>query len=290
MGKKISLKLKIYRTLYPLKIFIKSLTNNMENHHNKGKFNLEGKKAIVFGIANDQSIGWHIAQALNDNGVQIAVAYQKRVEQLVGPLLAMLNNPLAQKCDVTDDGLLDAFFEKVKKEFSRVDFLIHSIAFSKRQHLAGKYYETDWRGYQVAHQVSSYSLVELTRRALPLMNNGGSIITMTYYGSNKVIPNYNVMGVAKAALEASVRYLAHDVGEKGIRVNAISAGPIKTLASSGITDFDKILEKVRQQSPLKRNIKAGDVADLALFLCSDMSHNITGQVIYVDAGCSITGI
>ena len=290
MGKKIPLKLKIYRTLYLLRIFIKSLTKNMEEHKNKEKFNLESKKAIVFGVANDQSIAWHIAKALNDNGVRIALGYQERAEQLVTPLLAMLNNPVAQKCDVVDDSLLDAFFEKVKKEFGKVDFLIHSIAFAKRQHLAGKYYQIDERGYSVAQQVSSYSLAQLTKRVLPIMNNGGSIITMTYYGAQKVIPNYNIMGVAKAALEASVRYLAYDVGERGVRVNAISAGPIKTLASSGITDFDKILEKVKQKSPLKRNIKAGDVANLALFLCSDMSQNITGQVIYVDAGYSIMGI
>lgn len=289
MDKKISLRLKVYQALYQFKIFIKSLTKNMEENKKTKRFNLEGKKAIVFGVANNQSIAWHIAKALNDNGVQIAIAYQERVEQLVKPLLSMLNNPLAQKCDVVDDNLLDAFFKKVSQEFGRVDFLIHSIAFAKKQHLAGKYYETDLRGYQVAQQVSSYSLAELSRRTLPIMNEGGSILTMTYYGAEKVIPNYNVMGVAKAALEASVKYLAHDVGERGIRVNAISAGPVKTLASSGITDFDKMLEKAKQKSPLKRNIAGEDVANLALFLCSDMSQNITGQVIYVDAGYSIMG-
>lgn len=289
-NKKISLKFKLYTILYPIKILIKSLTNNIKSNKNMEKFNLQDKKAIVFGVANDQSIAWHIAKALNDNGVRVAIGYQERVEQLVKPLLKMLNNPLAQKCDVIDDDLLDAFFQKVKSDFGKVDFLIHSIAFAKREHLQGKYYEIDRRGYQVAQEVSSYSLAELTKRTLPIMSDSGSIMTMTYHGSKKVIPNYNVMGVAKAALESSVRYLANDVGERGIRVNAISAGPVKTLASSGITGFEKMLETARQKSPLKRNITADDVANLALFLCSDMSKNITGQVICVDAGYSIMGI
>ncbi len=288
--KKIPFKFKAYSALYPVKIFIKSLTNKFKGGNKMGNFNLEGKKAIVFGVANDQSIAWHIAKKLNDNGVRIALAYQERVEQLVKPLLSMLNNPLAMKCDVVDDVLLTEFFGKVEKEFGNVDFLIHSIAFAKKEHLQGKFYEIDRRGYQVAQEVSSFSLAELSRRAAPIMNENGSIITMTYYGAEKVTPNYNVMGVAKAALEACVRYLANDFGEKGIRVNAISAGPIKTLAASGISDFDKMLEIAKEKAPLKRNIDAKDVADLALFLCSDMSKNITGQVVYVDAGYSIMGI
>lgn len=289
-NKKNPLRFKLYTILYPIKIFIKSLTNNIKSNKNMDKFNLQDKKAIVFGVANDQSIAWHIAKALNDSGVRIAIGYQERVEQLVKPLLRDLNNPLAEKCDVVDDTLLDSFFEKVRKDFGKVDFLIHSIAFAKKEHLRGKYYEIDRRGYQVAQEVSSYSLAELTKRTLPIMNDSGSIITMTYYGSEKVIPNYNIMGVAKAALEASVRYLANDAGERGIRVNAVSAGPVKTLASSGIAGFDKMLENAKQKSPLKRNIKADDVANLALFLCSDMSKNITGQVIYVDAGYNIMGV
>lgn len=289
-GKKIPLKFKLYMMIYPLRIFMKSLTNKLTGGGKMGNFNLEGKKAIVFGVANDQSIAWHIAKKLNDNGVQIAIAYQERVEQLVRPLLSMLKNPLAEKCDVVDDVQLTEFFGKVEKEFGKVDFLIHSIAFAKKEHLQGKFYEVDRRGYQVAQEVSSYSLAELTRRAIPLMNDNGSIIAMTYYGAEKVTPNYNVMGVAKAALEASVRYIANDVGEKGIRVNAISAGPIKTLAASGINDFDKMLEHAQEKAPLKRNIDADDVANLAVFLCSDMSKNITGQVVYVDAGYSIMGV
>lgn len=279
-----SLKFKLYKILYNLRIFIKSLDKSSSK---MGKFNLQGKKAIVFGVANDQSIAWHVAKLLNDNGVRIALGYQERVEQLVQPLLKMLNNPLALKCDVVDDNLLDEFFKKVKQELGQVDFLIHSIAFAKKEHLQGKYYEVDRRGYQVAQEVSAFSLTELTRRSLPVMNDGGSIVTMSYYGSEKVTRNYNVMGVAKAALESSVRYLARDIGEKGIRVNAISAGPVKTLAASGIDGFDKILDHVKQIAPLKRNITADDVANLTLFLCSSLSKNITGQVIHVDAGYSI---
>ena len=301
-AKKNPLKFRLYMALYPLKIFMKSLTSKIAGAgkskifgtkyggEKMGNFNLDGKKAIVFGVANDQSIAWHIAKKLNDNGARIALAYQERVEQLVKPLLKMLDNPLAAKCDVVDDASLTEFFHKVEQEFGKVDFLIHSIAFAKKDHLQGKFYEVDRRGYQVAQEVSSYSLAELTRRTIPIMNENGSIIAMTFDGSLRVYPNYNVMGAAKAALESSVRYIASDVGEKGIRVNAISAGPIKTLAASGISDFHKMLEHAKEKAPLKRNIDADDVANLAVFLCSDMSKNITGQVIYVDAGYSIMGV
>lgn len=289
-AKKVPLKFRMYLMMYPLRIFMKSLKDKITGGEKMGNFNLEGKKAVVFGVANDQSIAWHIAKKLNDNGVRIAVAYQDRVEMLVKPLLRMLNNPLAAKCDVVDDASLTEFFHKVSQDFGKVDFLVHSIAFAKKDHLQGKFYEVDRRGYQVAQEVSSYSLAELTRRTMPIMNENGSIIAMTFDGSLKVYPNYNIMGVAKAALESSVRYIASDVGEKGIRVNAISAGPIKTLAASGISDFHKMLEHSKEKAPLKRNIDADDVANLAVFLCSDMSKNITGQVIYVDAGYSIMGI
>ncbi len=289
-NKKIPLKFRLYAMFYPIRIFFKSLTNNLTGGEKMGNFNLNGKKAIVFGVANDQSIAWHIAKKLNDNGVRIALGYQERAEQLVKPLLRMLDNPFAEKCDVVDDVLLTGFFEKVKREFGQVDFLMHSIAFAKKEHLQGKFYDVDRRGYQVAQEVSAYSLAELTRRALPMMNENGSIIAMTFDGSLRVYPNYNVMGVAKAALESTVRYLASDVGEKGIRVNAISAGPVKTLAASGISGFDTMLQHAQEKAPLKRNIDADDAANLALFLCSNMSKNITGQIIYVDAGYSIMGI
>ena len=288
--KKIPLKFRAYQAIYPAKIKLKAMKEKFLGGEKMANFNLNGKKAVVFGVANDQSIAWHIAKALNDNGAKIALAYQERVESLVKPLLSMLNTPIAEKCDVVDDALLDSFFKKIEAEFGKFDFLVHSIAFAKKEHLQGQFYNVDKRGYQVAQEVSSYSLTELARRALPLMNTNGSIIAMTYYGSKKVVPNYNVMGVAKAALEASVRYLAYDLGAKGIRVNAISAGPVKTLAASGISDFDKMLKHAADKAPLRRNIDANDVANLALFLCSNLSRNITGQTIYVDAGYSIMGV
>ena len=251
---------------------------------------LKGKKAIVFGIANDKSIAWHIAKRLNDAGCRIAAAYQERVEPFFMPLMKELNNPIYEKCDVVSDELIDIFFRKVEKEFGEVDFLIHSIAFAKKEHLQGKFMNVDRRGYQVAHEVSSYSLAELSRRAAPMMKKGGSIIAMTYLGSEKVAPGYNIMGVAKAALEASVKYLSYDLGEHNIRVNAISAGPIATLAASGIANFPEMLLNYVSKSPLRRNITADEVADCALFLCSNLSKAITGQVIFVDAGYSIMGI
>jgi len=287
--KKIPLKFKMYEKMHSARVRIKGLKEKVGGKK-MANFSLEGKKAIVFGIANEQSIAWHIAKTLNDNGVRIAVAYQERVEGLIKPLLKLLKDPIAIPCDVCDDSLLDKFFEKVKEEFGKVDFLVHSIAFAKKEHLQGKYFEVDRRGYQVAQEVSAYSLAELTKRAYPIMNENGSIIAMTHIGSTKVFPNYNVMGVCKAALEANVRYLSQDVGDKGIRINGISSGPIKTLAASGITGFEKMLDHQIKTAPLKRLNTADDVANLALFLCSDLSKNITGQVIYVDAGYSVMGI
>jgi len=251
--------------------------------------NLEGKKALVFGIANDKSIAWHIAKRLNDAGCRIAAGYQERVKDLFLPLMKELNNPIFAPCDVVDDASMDSFFSKVHGEFKEVDFIIHSIAFAKREHLQGKFMEVDKRGYDVSHQVSAYSLIELARRAAPMLKKNGSIIAMTYLGSEKAVPGYNIMGVAKAALEACVRYLAVDLGENQIRVNAISAGPIATLAASGIANFPEMLLNYVSKAPLKRNITADEVADCALFLCSDLSKAITGQVIYVDAGYNIMG-
>ena len=251
---------------------------------------LKGKKAIVFGIANDKSIAWHIAKRLNDAGCRIAAGYQERVEQLFLPLMKELNNPVYAKCDVVDDAQMDSFFKKIQEDFGEFDFLIHSIAFAKREHLQGKFMDVDKRGYQVAHEVSAYSLIELARRAMPMLKKNGSIIAMTYLGSEKAVPGYNIMGVAKAALESCVRYLACDLGEKKIRVNAISAGPIATLAASGIANFPEMLLNYVAKAPLKRNITADEVADCALFLCSDLSKAITGQVIFVDAGYNIMGI
>jgi len=294
---KLPFKFRLQSNIYKLRLFLRRNIRKLyfwkkfRGNEDMGiSINLEGKKAIVFGIANDKSIAWHIAKRLNDAGCHIFAAYQERVEPLFMPLMKDLNNPLHMKCDVVDDAQLDAFFNKVKEEFGEVDFLIHSIAFAKREHLQGKFYNVDRRGYQVAHEVSAYSLAELTRRTVPMMKNGGSIIAMTYLGSEKVTPGYNIMGVAKAALESSVKYIASDLGEKQIRVNAISAGPIATLAASGISGFGEMLLNYIAKSPLKRNITADEVADCALFLCSDLSKAITGQVIFVDAGYSAMGI
>lgn len=287
--KKVPLKFKLYEKMHAAKAAVKGIKEKVGGKR-MANFNLEGKKAIVFGIANEDSIAWHIAKALNDNGVRIAAAYQERAEGLVKPLLKLLNNPLAMPSDVCDDELLDKFFAKVKEEFGEVDFLVHSVAFAKKQHLQGKYFDVDRRGYQIAQEVSAYSLPELTRRVYPMMSEEGSIIAMTHIGSVRVFPNYNVMGVCKATLEASVRYLAQDLGDKKIRINGISSGPVKTLAASGITGFNEMLDHQVKVSPLKRLNTADDVANLALFLCSDLSVNITGQVIYVDAGYSIMGL
>ncbi len=286
--KKIPLKFKLYGKMHAAKVKFKAIKEKMGGKK-MANFNLEGKKAVVFGVANENSIAWHIAKALNDNGCRVAIAYQERVESLVKPMLELLKDPLAIPSDVCDDDLLDKFFEEVKKEFGQIDILVHSVAFAKKQHLMGKYFDIDRRGYQLAQEVSAYSLAELTKRAYPLMKEESSIIAMTHIGSVRVFPNYNVMGVCKAALEASVRYLSQDLGDKKIRINAISSGPIKTLAASGITDFQKMLDHHVKVAPLKRLNTADDVANLALFLSSDLSRNITGQVIYVDAGYNNMG-
>jgi len=287
------LKYRLLSKFYKVRLFLR---RSLKLFTFKGKYNmsgvsidLKGKKAIVLGIANDKSIAWHIAKRLDDAGCRIAAGYQERVEPLFLPLMEKLDNPIYGKCDVVDDALLDSFFKKVKDEFGEVDFLIHSIAFAKREHLQGPYMNVNRRGYQVAHEVSSYSLAEVARRTVPMMKNGGSIIAMTYLGSEKVTPGYNIMGVAKAALESSVRYIAYDLGEKQIRVNAISAGPIATLAASGIANFPEMLLNYVAKAPLRRNITADEVGDCALFLCSDLSKAITGQIIFVDAGYSAMG-
>ena len=253
------------------------------------KINLKGKKAVIFGVAVKQSIAYSIAKTLHEAGVELILGYQERAKEYVKPIAKELNATMIE-CDVVKPELVDAFFDKVKEKFGTFDYLVHSIAFAKKENLEGKYMDVDLRGYSVAQEVSSYSLVMLTKKAYPMMNKGGSIIAMTYYGAEKVIPHYNVMGVAKAALEASVRYLAHDLGDKDIRVNAISAGPIKTLAASGISGFTKMLKHVKKHSPLKRNVTTQEVADTALFLLSDLGSGITGQTIYVDAGYSTSGM
>ncbi|MDO8481202.1 MAG: enoyl-ACP reductase [Nanoarchaeota archaeon] len=256
----------------------------------KQTLDLTGKKAVVFGVATDASIGWHIAKALNDNGCRVALGYQDRVESYVLELAKHLNNPVLAKCDMMDDFQIERFFETVEKEFGTFDILVHSVAFAKKDFLQGKYYEVDRKGYNTAMEVSAFSLGNIVKACHKLLNSGASVMCMTYLGSVMAVQNYNVMGVCKAALESVTRYLAMDLGEKGIRVNAMSAGPIKTLAASGIAGFDSILNEAPKKALLKRNIDADDVANLALFLASDLSKNITGQVIYVDAGYSVNGM
>ena len=253
---------------------------------------LEGKTGIVFGVANHRSLAWHIAKALSAAGARLALTYQdKRFEQ---KLIKMAEEelrapPLFMLCDVKDDGQIDALYQQLGKDFGKLDFIVHSIAFAAKEDLEGLFVETSRTGFLTAMEASAYSLLAVVRPALPLMESGGSIITLTYLGSTRVVPNYNVMGVAKAALESSVRYLAADLGADGIRVNALSPGPVNTLSARGIKGFSGFLGQVREKTPLKRNIEGEEVGKAALFLCSDLSSGITGETIYVDAGYHILG-
>lgn len=252
---------------------------------------LEGKKALIFGIANKRSIAWGIAQAFHEHGAEIGLSYGiPQLERRVFPLAESLGVELVEKCDVSSDAEIDAVFSKVAQHFGTIDILVHSIGYAEREDLTGRFVDTSRNGFRVAMDVSAYSLVALARAAAPLMPEGGSIMSMTYYGSEKVMPHYNVMGVAKAALEASTRYLAADLGPQGIRVNAISAGPIKTLAAAGITGFRKMLRYTEDRTPLRRNIDQDEIGRTAVWLCSDMSSAVTGEIIYADAGYHIMGI
>jgi enoyl-[acyl-carrier protein] reductase I len=252
---------------------------------------LEGKKGLIFGMANNRSIAWGIAQALHEHGAELGFSYGlPQLERRVQPLADSLGVEFVEKCDVTDDAEIEAVFAKAKAHFGTIDILVHSIAFAQQEDLAGRFVDTSRSGFAVALDISAFSLVALTRAALPLMNDGGAVLTMTYYGAEKAVPHYNVMGVAKAALEASVRYLAADLGPDGIRVNAISAGPIKTLSAAGIAGFRKMLHYVEERAPLRRNVDQGEVGRAALWLCSDLSSGVTGEVVYVDAGYHILGM
>lgn len=252
---------------------------------------LQGKKGLVVGVANERSIAWGIAQALHREGAELAFTYAgEAMESRVRPLAEGIGSRIILPCDVTVDREIEGVFSRLKDEWGSLDILIHSVAFAKKEELKGSYLETSREGFRIAMDVSVYSLVALARGASRLMGPGGAILTMTYYGSEKVIPNYNVMGVAKAALEASVRYLASDLGPMGIRVNAISAGPIRTLAAMGISGFKEMLRRVEERAPLRRNVTQEDVARTALYLCSDLSSGVTGEVIYVDNGYHIVGM
>lgn len=253
---------------------------------------LAGKTGIVFGVANKRSIAWAIAQAWHEAGAKLAFTYQgerlkENVEELVGAFGA--GTPL-YPCDVTRDEDIARVFEQVGKDFGKLDILLHSVAFAPKDALEGQFIHTSREAFRIAHDVSAYSLVALARGALPLMTGGGSIIAMTYYGAVKVVPHYNVMGVAKAALEACVRYLAYDLGPKNVRVNAISAGPVNTLAARGIAGFTAMLKHYAEHAPLKRNLEPRELGSAGLFLASDMSSATTGQVLYVDSGYEIMGM
>jgi enoyl-[acyl-carrier protein] reductase I len=253
---------------------------------------LAEKNGIVFGVANKRSIAWAIAQAWHDAGARLAFTYQgerlkENVEELAGAFGADV--PL-YPCDVTRDEDIARVFDQVRRDFGRLDMLLHSVAFAPKAALEGQFINTSREAFRIAHDVSAYSLVALARAAAPLMPNGGSIIAMTYYGAVKVVPHYNVMGVAKAALEASVRYLAYDLGPKKIRVNAISAGPVNTLAARGIAGFNQMLKHYEEHSPLRRNLEPTELGQAGLFLASDMSTATTGQVLYVDSGYEIMGM
>ncbi len=254
---------------------------------------LSGKTGLIVGVANKRSISWAIARAAADAGARLAVTYQgERLEENVRDLCAGLNDPLVLPLDVSDDEQITKVFEEVEKGFGGLDFLIHGAAFAPRDELASPFVQTSRNGFRVSLDISAYSLIALARGAMPLMERrgGGSIVTLTYLGSTRVFHNYNVMGVAKAALEASVRYLAADLGAKAIRVNAISAGPIKTLAASGIAGFTDVLQHYRDRAPLRRTIDTSEVADAAMFLISNASRAITAEVLMVDAGYHATGM
>jgi enoyl-[acyl-carrier protein] reductase I len=253
---------------------------------------LQGKRGIIFGVANERSIAWAIAEAFHTEGAELAFTYAGEVlEKRVRPLAESIGAKIILPCDVSKDEEIEAVFSTVKQDWVTLDFLVHAIAFANKEDLSNPYVQTSRQGFQLAMDVSAYSLVALARYAAPLMEGRkASIVTLTYMGSEKVIPNYNVMGVAKAALEASVRYLAYDLGSKGIRVNAISAGPIRTLAASGISGFKDMLHYVSDRAPLKRNIDAEEVGKAALYLVSDWGSAVTGEVVHVDAGYNIMGM
>jgi enoyl-[acyl-carrier protein] reductase I len=252
---------------------------------------MAGKRGLVMGVANNRSIAWGIAKAVREQGAEVALTYQgDAIKKRVEPLAAQLGSELVLPCDVTDEASMDALFETIKSEWGGLDFLVHAIAFSDKAELDGRYVDTTQENFSRTMLISCYSLTALAKRAGPLMPEGGSMVTLTYYGAEKVMPHYNVMGVAKAALEASVRYLAADLGRDGIRVNAISAGPIKTLAASGIADFRYILKWNEYNSALRRNVTIDDVGGAGVYLLSNLSNGVSGEIHHVDSGYHLQGM
>ena len=252
---------------------------------------MAGKKGLVMGVANERSIAWGIAKACHEQGAEVAFTFQGDIlEKRVRPLFNSVGAKITVPCDVTNPASIDATFAEIEKQWGKLDFLVHAIAFSNKDELRGRYLDTSADNFALTMNVSCYSLTAVAQRAVPLMKNGGSILTLTYYGAERVIPHYNVMGVAKASLEASTRYLAYDLGPKKIRVNCISAGPMNTLAARGISGFTEMLKHYEAHAPLKRNVLPEELGATGTFLASDGAAAITGQVIYVDSGYQIMGM
>ncbi|MGO1118532.1 enoyl-ACP reductase FabI [Rhodovibrionaceae bacterium A322] len=252
---------------------------------------MAGKRGIVMGVANDRSIAWGIAKAASEQGAELAFTFQgEALEKRVRPLAESIGSDMIYPCDVTDDASVDAVFKAVEEKWGKLDFVVHAIAYADKSELKGKYLNTSRENFVRSLDISCYSFTAVAQRAVPLMNEGGSLLTLSYYGAERVMPHYNVMGVAKAALEASVRYLAADLGGEGIRVNAISAGPIKTLAASGIGDFRYILKWNEVNSPLRNNVTIDQVGGAGVYLLSDLSGGVTGEVHHVDAGYHTVGM
>lgn len=252
---------------------------------------MDGKVALIFGVANKNSIAWGITQKLHEEGATIGLSYAGEVlTKRVLPLAEEIGCDFVEQCDVTDDAQLDAVFEKARERFGRVDVLVHAVAFAERDDLGGRFTHISRSGFKLALDISAYSLIAMAKRVEPLMPDGGSIMTLTYYAAEKVMPTYHVMAVAKAALETITRYLANDMGGQNIRVNAISAGPIKTLSAAGVPGFRTFLKYAESASPLRRSVTQEDVANTALWLASDLSSSVTGEIIHVDAGYNILGL
>jgi enoyl-[acyl-carrier protein] reductase I len=252
---------------------------------------MTGKRGLIMGLANDRSLAWGIARQLADHGAELAFSYQgDAIEKRVRPLAEQLGSNLLVDCDVSDMAALDRTFDELKKSWDRLDFVVHAIGFSDKNELRGGYVDTTLDNFLMTMNISVYSFVAVAQRARPMMTGGGSLLTLSYYGAEKVIPHYNVMGVAKSALETSVKYLAADLGRENIRVNAISAGPIKTLAASGIGDFRYIMKWNEYNSPLRRNVTIEDVGGAGLYMLSDLSSGVTGEIHHVDAGYNVVGM
>lgn len=252
---------------------------------------MAGKRGLIMGLANDKSIAWGIAKACAEAGAELAFSYQgDALKKRVGPLAEQLGSDIVLPCDVGDEASIDALFAALEEKWGKLDFIVHAIGFSDKSELRGRYVDTSRANFQMTMDISVYSFTAVAKRAEKMMDAGGSMLTLTYYGAEQVMPHYNVMGVAKAALEASVKYLAEDLGKDGIRVNAISAGPIKTLAASGIGDFRYIMKWNEYNSPLRRNVTTDDVGKSALYLLSDLSSGVTGENLHVDAGYHVVGM